>query len=39
MSETKTPPTEEEKRNHLFSFIVGIVIALVVMIIFVLLFH
>ena len=39
MSETKTSPTEEEKRNHRFSFIVGIIIALAIMIIFVLLFH
>lgn len=39
MSETKTPLTEEEKRNHRFSFIVGMVIALAIIIIFVLLFH
>jgi hypothetical protein len=38
MSQKRTP-TEEEKRNHLFSFIVGMVIALVIIIIFVLLFH
>ena len=35
----KTPPTEEESRNNRFSFIVGIVIALVILIIFVLLFR
>lgn len=39
MSETKTPPTAEEKRNHRFSFIVGMAIALAIIIIFVLLFH
>jgi hypothetical protein len=39
MSETKRPPTEEEKRNHRFSFIVGIFIGLAIIIIFVLLFH
>ena len=39
MSETKTPPTEEEKRNHRFSFIVGMIIVLAIMIIYVLLFH
>ena len=37
MSE-QTPKTEEEKRNNRFSFIVGMVIALVIIIIFVLLF-
>lgn len=39
MSETKKPLTEEEKKNNRFSFIVGMVIALVIMIVFVLLFH
>jgi hypothetical protein len=39
MHEIKTPPTEEEKRNRRFSFIVGICIGLVIIIIFVLLFH
>ncbi len=34
----RTPKTEEEKRNNRYSFIVGMVIALVVIIIFVLLF-
>jgi len=34
----KTPQTEEERRNHRFSFILGIVIALVILIIFVLVF-
>jgi uncharacterized membrane protein YqiK len=34
----KTPPTEEERKNNRFSFILGIVIALVILIIFVLLF-
>jgi len=33
------PPTEEEKRNNRFSFIVGMAIALVIIIIFVLLFR
>jgi len=35
----KMPPTEEEKRNNRFSFIVGMAIALVIIIIFVLLFR
>ena len=39
MSEEKRPPTEEEKKNHRFSFIVGIVIALAIMVAFTLLFH
>jgi hypothetical protein len=39
MSETKKPLTEEEKKNNRFSFIVGMVIALVIIIVFVLLFH
>jgi hypothetical protein len=39
VSETKLPPTEEERRNHRFSFIVGMLIALAIIIIFVLLFH
>ncbi len=38
MSEKKTP-TEEERKNNRFSFIVGIVIALVVIVLFVLLFN
>jgi hypothetical protein len=39
MSETKKPLTEEEKKNNRFSFMVGMVIALVIIIVFVLLFH
>ena len=39
MSETKKPLTEEEKKNNRFSFIVGILIGLAILIIFVLLFH
>ena len=39
MSETKKPLTEEEKKNSRFSFIVGMLIALAIIIIFVLLFH
>jgi hypothetical protein len=34
----KTPQTEEEKRNNRFSFILGMLIALVIIVIFVLLF-
>jgi hypothetical protein len=34
----KMPPTEEERRNNRFSFILGIVIALVILIIFALVF-
>jgi len=34
----KTPPTEEEKRNNRFSFILGMLIALAIIVIFVLLF-
>ena len=40
MSESKKKPlTVEEKRNHLFSFIVGMVIALVIIVVFVLVFR
>jgi len=39
MSEENKLPTEEEKSNNRYSFIVGIVIALVIIIIFTLLFH
>jgi len=39
MSETKKPRTEEEKKNNRFSFIVGILIGLAIIILFVLLFH
>jgi hypothetical protein len=39
MSETKKPLTDEEKKNNRFSFIVGILIGLVIIILFVLLFH
>ena len=39
MSEIKKPLTEEEKKNRRFSFIVGMLIGLVIIIIFVLLFH
>ena len=39
MSEEKRPYTEEEKQNHRYSFIVGIVIALAIMVVFTLLFH
>jgi hypothetical protein len=39
MSETKNPQTEEEKKNKRFSFIVGILIGLAIIILFVLLFH
>src|SRR5713226_7587066 len=35
----KTPPTEEEKRNNRFSFIVGILIALAIIVLFVILFR
>ena len=35
----ETPPIEEERRNNRFSFILGIVIALVILIMFVLLFR
>jgi predicted nucleic acid-binding Zn ribbon protein len=38
MSEKK-PLTEEEKRNNRFSFIVGMVIALVIIVVFVLVFR
>ncbi len=37
MSEKK-PLTEEEKRNNRFSFIVGMIIALVIIVVFVLVF-
>ena len=39
MSEEKKPYTEEEKKNHRYSFIVGIVIGLAVIVAFTLLFH
>lgn len=39
MSEEKHAASEEEKRNHRYSFIVGILIGLAIIIIFVLLFH
>jgi len=35
----KLPPTEEERQNNRFSFIVGIFIGLAIIIIFVLLFN
>lgn len=38
MSE-KSPKTEEEKQSNRFSFIVGMLIALAIIVIFVLLFH
>lgn len=39
MSEEKKSYTEEEKKNHRFSFIVGIVIGIAVIVAFTLLFH
>ncbi|HEU0002787.1 MAG TPA: hypothetical protein VFQ36_17895 [Ktedonobacteraceae bacterium] len=39
MSEQKRPYTEEEKQNHRYSFIVGIVIALAIIVAFTLFFH
>lgn len=39
MSEEHKPPTEEEKKNHRYSFIVGILIGLAIIVIFTLLFH
>jgi len=39
MSEEKKPYTEEEKINHRYSFIVGIVIGLAIIVAFTLLFH
>lgn len=39
MSEAKKPLTDEEKKNNRFSFIVGILIGLAIIILFVLLFH
>lgn len=39
MSEVKKSYTEEEKKNHRFSFIVGIVIGIAVIVAFTLLFH
>jgi hypothetical protein len=39
MSEEKRPRTEEEKKNNRFSFIVGIVIGLAIIVAFTLLFH
>ncbi len=35
----KTPPIVEEKRNNRFSFIVGILIALAIIVLFVILFR
>lgn len=35
----KKPLTEEEKKNNRFSFIVGILIALVIIVVFVLVFN
>jgi hypothetical protein len=39
MSEEKRLYTEEEKKNHRYSFIVGIVIGLAIIVAFALLFH
>jgi len=41
MSETnkKLPPTEEERKNNRFSFIVGIIIAMAIIIAFAILFN
>lgn len=39
MYEEKKPYTEEEKKNHSYSFIVGIVIGLAIIVAFALLFH
>lgn len=39
MSEKKPPVSEEERKNNQFSFIVGIVIALAIIVIFALLFN
>jgi len=39
MSEEKKRYTEEEKKNHRYSFIVGIVIGLAIIVAFTLLFH
>ncbi|GAC1518782.1 MAG: hypothetical protein NVS3B14_21090 [Ktedonobacteraceae bacterium] len=39
MSEEKEPIAEEERKNNRFSFMVGIVIGLVIIVAFVLLFH
>ncbi len=39
MSSEKLPPTEEEKSNNRFSFIIGIVIAMVIIIAFAILFN
>lgn len=39
MSEEKKNHTEEEKKNHRYSFIVGIVIGLAIIVAFTLLFH
>ena len=39
MSEEKRPYTEEEKQNHRYSFIIGVVIGLAVIVAFTLLFH
>ncbi len=37
--EQKLPPTEEQKKNNRFSFVVGIVIVIAIMIVFALLFN
>jgi hypothetical protein len=39
MSETEKTQTEEEKKNKRFSFLIGMLIGLAIIIIFVLLFH
>ncbi len=39
MSETKKPQTGEEKKNNRFSFLIGMLIGLAIIILFVLLFH
>ncbi len=39
MSEARRPYTEEEKKNHRYSFIAGIVIAIAIIVAFTLLFH
>ena len=39
MMSEKLPSTEEERRNNRFSFIVGILIGLAIIIIFILLFN
>ena len=39
MSSEKLPPTEEERKNNRFSFIVGIIIAMAIIIVFAILFR